>query len=346
MPIGSRPPATVRTIAAETGLSIATVSRVLNGRANVSPATRATIETALASHGSAGPTARGAATVRTAPVFLRCPYLLTDYFGLVVSAVAESLELHGVEVRLDAGEAAQQRRPLRSLPARSVSGAVLILPPESPEELLALRRRGLPFVIIDPRTSPPRDMASVSAAHITGARSATAHLLGHGHTRIGVIAGPQGWVAGTDRLAGHSAAMVDAGLMPPPELTRFSGPTSDEGYQAAGSLLDVSDRPTALVCFNDKIAVGALRAARERGLTVPEDLSVTGFDDIDLATATAPQLTTIRQPLAEMGRTTVALLIRLMNRDKVEALHMELAAQLVVRGSTGPANPGAQPDRR
>lgn len=328
--------ATVRTVAAETGLSIATVSRVLNGRANVAPRTRATVESALAAHGAAGPTARRHAGGRDGPVFVRCPYLLTDYFGSIVSAVAESLELQGVAVRLDAGETAQQRHPLGSLSAGEISGAILILPPEAPGEIVALRRRGFPFVIIDPRTSPPRDIASVSAAHISGARQATAHLLGHGHRRIGVIAGPQEWVTGVDRLAGHSAAMVDAGLMPPAELTRFTGPTLDEGQSAAGALLDLPDRPTALVCFNDKIAVGALRAARDRGLGVPEDLSVTGFDDIDVATATTPQLTTVRQPLEELGRTAVALLIRLMNGDQVEALHMELATELVVRGSTAP----------
>ena len=328
--------ATVRTVAAETGLSIATVSRVLNGHPHVAPRTRAAVQSALAAHGAAGPTARRGAGARKGPVFVRCPYLLTDYFGSIVSAVAESLELHGVTVRLDAGETAQQRHPLGSLSAGEVAGAILILPPEPPEEIIALRRRGFPFVLVDPRTAPPPDIASVSSAHIAGARQATAHLLGLGHTRIGVIAGPQDWLTGTDRLAGHAAAMVDAGLMPTPGLTRFAGATLDQGYRAAGALLDLSERPTALSCFNDKIAVGALRAALDRGLRIPEDVSVTGFDDIDVATATTPQLTTIRQPLEEMGRTAVTLLMRLMNGHQVEALHMELATELIVRGSTGP----------
>jgi LacI family transcriptional regulator len=328
---------TVRQIASDTGVSIATVSRVLNGSVSVAPDTRALVEAAIAARAPAGMAPRRSTAHRSGPVFVRCPYVLTDYFGLIVSSISETLRLHDRDVQLDAGESSQDRHPLASLPARAVSGAILILPPEPPAELLGLRRRGLPFVIVDPRTSPPPDIAAVSAAHVTGARRVTAHLLELGHTRIGVIAGPQEWLAGSDRLAGHHAAMGAAGILSHPELTKLVPPTLAEGQEAAGALLDLPVRPTALICFNDKIAVGALAAARARGIRVPQDLSITGFDDIDISRATHPQLTTVRQPLEEMGRTAVTLLNRLINQDKVEALHMELATELVVRGSTGPA---------
>lgn len=113
-------------------------------------------------------------------------------------------------------------------------------------------------------------------------------------------------------------------------------PTTAFGYRAAGELLDLPRRPTALVGFNDKAAVGALAAAAERGMRVPADLSVTGFDDIDLAQATTPRLTTVRQPLEEMGRMAVSLLARLLERHQLEALHVELTPELVIRESTGP----------
>jgi LacI family transcriptional regulator len=116
-------------------------------------------------------------------------------------------------------------------------------------------------------------------------------------------------------------------------------PTVRFGYRAAGELLDLPQPPTALVGFNDKTAVGALAAASEHGLRVPEDLSIAGFDDIDLAQATSPMLTTVRQALAEMGRMAVSLLIRLLDGHRVDALHIELATDLIVRGSTGPARP-------
>jgi LacI family transcriptional regulator len=114
-------------------------------------------------------------------------------------------------------------------------------------------------------------------------------------------------------------------------------PNTDNGYRAAGELLDQRPRPTAIVAFNDKMAVGALCAATERGLRVPDDLSIAGFDDIDVSRATQPMLTTVRQPLEEMGRMAVTLLMRLLERHAVEALHVSLATELIVRGSTGPA---------
>ena len=116
---------------------------------------------------------------------------------------------------------------------------------------------------------------------------------------------------------------------------RSEHPTIESGYQAAAALLGLADRPTAIVGFNDKVAVGAMQAATKRALRVPEDLSIVGFDDIDLSRATQPMLTTVRQPLEEMGRMAVSLLLRLIDRHTVHALHVELATELVVRGSTG-----------
>jgi LacI family transcriptional regulator len=329
----------VREIAAASGVSIATVSRVLNDHDSVAPHTRELVFRAVERLGSA-PTGPARPARRPAPaVYVRCPYVLMDYFGVIVSSIAEALDLHGRRLVLNAGEATQRVPVLAGLAERTdVYGAVLILPPENSADVVALRARGYPFVVVDPRSPLPRDIAAVSAAHFAGARAMTAHLVGLGHRRIGVLGGPHDWMASDARLAGHTAALADAGVLSPPELLRSADePTVANGYRAAGVLLDLPDRPTALVGFNDKVAVGALRAARERALRVPEDLSVTGFDDIDLARATHPLLTTVRQPLQEMGRMAVSLLVRLLERHELEALHVELATELIVRGSTGPA---------
>jgi LacI family transcriptional regulator len=327
---------TVRDVAATAGVSIATVSRVLNGRGNVAPETRELVERAMRALGGQGPRPRRTAKPIAGSVFVRCPYLLTDYFGIIVSSVAETLELHGRSLVLSAGESAQRSAVLPRLAGRpGIAGAILVLPPEPAEDLSVLRARRFPFVIVDPRLPPARDVAAVSAAHAAGARSLTSHLTGLGHRRIGVIAGPDEWLASDGRLAGHAAALADAGVLPTTELIRHVEPTVAKGYQAAGELLDLADRPTAVVGFNDKTAVGALRAAAERGLRVPADLSVAGFDDIDLSRAASPMLTTVRQPLAELGRMAVTLLIRLLERHELDALHVELATELVVRDSTG-----------
>ncbi|WP_309117269.1 LacI family DNA-binding transcriptional regulator [Saccharothrix sp.] len=324
--------ATVRDVAAETGLSIATVSRVLNGQANVAEHTRDLVLRAVERLGAQAPKPRN--RTRPGAVHVRCPYLLTDYFGLIVTSVAEELAKHGRRVVLDAGTSAQKTSVLPSL-GPDIAGAVLVLPPEPPEQLVRLRDRKFPFVVVDPRTELPRDVAAVSAAHFAGARKLVAHLVELGHRRIGVLGGPRDWLASDSRSAGYAAALADVGVLPSPELVRHvDEPTEENGYRAANEVL--GERPTALVAFNDKMAVGALRAARERGLDVPGDVSIAGFDDLDLSRATTPGLTTVRQPVREMGRLAVTLLMRLLDRHEVEALHVELATELVVRDSTGP----------
>lgn len=330
---------TVRDIAAQTGVSIATVSRVLNDHAHVAQNTRELVQRAVVQLGAQGPAPRGGTIRPTAgTVYLRCPYLLTDYFGLIVSSVAETLELHGRQLLLDAGEAAQTMPVLPTLATRTdISGAILVLPPEPSEDLLALRARGFPFVVIDPRTPMPRDIAAVSAAHFAGARSVTQHLVEHGHRRIGVIAGPDNWLASGARLAGHASVLAEVGVLPDPRLVRSGEATTQCGHRAAHELLDLPEPPTALIGFNDKAAVGAITAASERGLRIPDDLSIAGFDDIDIAQATRPMLTTVHQPLQEMGRIAVGLLTRLLEGHRLDALHIELATELIVRGSTGPA---------
>jgi LacI family transcriptional regulator len=325
----------------ETGLSIATVSRVLNGRANVAPDTRERVLRAMGGLGHQAPKRRGQSP--TGGIFVRCPYVLTDYFGLIVSSIADALALHGMHVILNAGESAQRVEVLSTLatgsPARPrPSGAILILPPEPGGDLEQLRDRGFPFVLVDPRTPPARDIAAVSAAHFAGARQLMTHLIELGHRRVGIIGGPREWLANDNRLAGYVAPLADVGILPSQAMMRFVvEPNTEHGYRAASELLDLPARPTALVAFNDKMAVGALRAAVERGLRVPRDLSVAGFDDIDVSRATQPALTTVRQPLGEMGRMAVALLMRMLNGHELDALHVELATELVVRGSTGPA---------
>ncbi len=324
--------ATVRELAAETGLSIATVSRVLNGQANVAPRTR---EVVLEAAGRLGPQAPRLRADLGA-VYVRCPYLLDDYFGPMVSSVVETVELYGMTAVLNAGDAARREGALAAMPGRpGVAGGILILPPEAGEELARLRDQGFPFVVLDPRTPPPRDIVAVSAAHITGARNVMTHLVDLGHRRIGIIGGPRHWQVTDARMTGYTAALADVGVLPAADLLRFvTEPNVADGYRAAGELLDHPERPTALVGFNDKIAVGALRAARERGLRVPADLSVVGFDDTTISQATDPLLTTVRQPLAELGRMAVTMLIRMINRHDLDARHVELATDLVVRHST------------
>jgi LacI family transcriptional regulator len=213
-------------------------------------------------------------------------------------------------------------------------GALLLLPEESPAELRRLKDDGLAFVVVDPLHDLGPDIAVVSAANTSGAYRATSHLLQLGHRRIGVITGRRDGAASRARLQGHYAALVEAGVMPDPLLEVEADFVLPGGVVAADHLLGLADPPTAIFAFNDMMAVGASHAARARGLRLPEELSIVGFDDTPEAQAAHPGLTTVNQPLKELGRMAVSVLVRLLDDHRFEPPHVELATQLVVRSST------------
>jgi len=193
---------------------------------------------------------------------------------------------------------------------------------------------------VDARHGVPA-AASPSTGHVALApveldAAAFDHLLGLGHRRIAIIAGRKGWVASEERVNGYQAALAGAGVLATPALVMRGNFEMADGHKAAHRLLALDEPPTAIFASNDNMAVGALRAAAERNLRVPADLSVVGFDDSELARVVTPNLTTVRQPLEEMGRMAVSLLTRLIDGQSVETLRVELATRLVIRQSTAP----------
>jgi len=331
--------ATIRDIADLAGVSIATVSRVLNDRPDVAPETRRTVLQVVREHGfSTNRGARGLSSGRTGIIGLTLPLVADAYFGPMLSGASEALYEEDMRIILcpTLHEHDREVSLVQRLMRGTTDGAILMLPEESPEELLKLQQQGFPFVVVDPREPPPDGIPCVSAMHAAGAKLATEHLLELGHRRIGAIAGNPGWYATEERLIGFRAALAAAGILPDPELIVYSDWRLPRGTTAAEELLALSDPPTAIFGFNDNVAIGALHAARKRGLRVPEDLSVVGFDDTAQAEIVMPSLTSVRQPLAEMGRMGVSLLTRLLEGQRLDALRIELSTVLVVRESTGP----------
>jgi LacI family transcriptional regulator len=329
---------TIRQIAAEAGVSIATVSRVLNGRDDVSDETRDLVRRIIRENGyTANRSARGLSAGQTGLIGILVPLVYPAYFAGILAGAAEALSERGLQIVLSptGGEHEREVSVLDRLHGLS-DGALIILPEESSDELERLLDSGYRFVVLDPLMPLDERIPSVSAAHTSGADQAMRHLLELGHRRIAQITGPRGWLATEDRRRGYRAALAAAGILPDPMLEKEAIPEIEPGREAAAELLDLHDRPTAIFAFNDNIAIGAIQAARARGLRVPEDLSVVGFDDVEHATIVTPALTTVRQPLAEMGRTAVSLLMRLLERQRFETLHVELATRLVVRESTAP----------
>jgi len=331
--------ATIREIADLAGVSIATVSRVLNDRADVSEETRGLVQRIVHEQRyTSNRTARALSNGHTGLVGVLVPLVNPAYFSSILAGAAEAL--YERDMRLVLAPTLHQHEREVSLAARllhgSTDGALLVLPEESAEELDRLAGEGLHFVVVDPRKALDERTPSVAAANTSGADLAMRHLLGLGHRRIAAITGPVGWVATDERLRGYRGALAAEGVLPDPALEIAGDWEIEGGIAAATRLLDLPEPPTAIFAFNDNMAIGAIQAARARGLRLPEELSIVGFDDVGPATIVQPSLTTVRQPLAEMGRMAVSMLVRLLEEQRIETLHVELGTRLVVRESTAP----------
>ena len=331
---------TIRDIARLAGVSVATVSRVVNDRPDVAAETREAVLRVIREHGfAANRTAKGLSAGRTGLIGLTVPFVDESYFTAILSGVAEALHAHDQRLVLcpTHHEHAREVTLLEHLMGGTTDGAILLLPEESNAELRRLREQGYPFVVADPRQPLDDGIPSVSASHEAGARAAVEHLVAHGHRRIALIAGTRGWIATEERVVGYQLALATAGIQFDPGLVAGGDYHTSTGVTAGRQLLGLAEPPTAFFACNDNLAVGVLRAAAERGLRVPDDVSIVGFDDTGLAFNVYPRLTTVRQPLAELGRTAVSLLNRLLDGQRTEALRVELRTRLVVRESTGSA---------
>jgi LacI family transcriptional regulator len=284
---------------------------------------------------------------RTFLVGITLPLVEAEYFSRIVAGAADELYDHDLQLVLAPTLHLRDRSAalLARLAGGMTDGALLILPAESSEELRTLARTGYPFVVIDPLEPLDEGVPSVSATNALGGRAATEHLLALGHRRVGAITGVPEWLASVERLNGYRAALASAGVVPDSALVVESDWAVEGGEAAAALLLDLPDPPTAVFAFNDNMAIGALRAARARGLRVPADFSVVGFDDSEQATTATPGLTTVRQPVAAMGRIAASLLLRLLEHRRGEGLSIELQTRLIVRDSTAAPGPSSNTER-
>jgi DNA-binding LacI/PurR family transcriptional regulator len=327
---------TIARIAAEAGVSVPTVSKVVNGRPEVAPETRQRVERLLHKHGY-----RRRTPQRDGPVGslidlvfaeLESPWAMELIRGTEMAArEAEA----GVVLSVLHTHAGPGRTWLDRIAARRTDGVVLVCSRLTPRQHGQLTARGIPFVVVDPEGEPPPDVASVGATNWNGGLSATRHLIELGHRRIGMISGPPNVLCSRARIDGYRAALETAGLAVDPELIRYGDFLVDSGHVHARDLLALPDRPTAVFAGSDLQAFGVYEAAREAGMRVPDDLSVVGFDDLPLARSAWPPLTTVRQPLQEMAATATRLVLAVAHGEEPENRRVELATDLIVRDSTG-----------
>jgi LacI family transcriptional regulator len=328
-------------IAAAAGVSIPTVSKVVNGRRDVAPATRERVEDLLRQH-SYQPR-RAAPASRVGLIDLVFVDLGSRWAMQILAGVEEVTHRAGTGVVVSAVHGRARTRPdrrwLENLAARRSDGVLLILSELTPAQRNQLAELGIPVVIVDPAGQPDPGVPSVGATNWAGGLAATEHLLGLGHERIAVIGGPTDVLCSRARVDGYRAAMRAASLKIRPGYLRTGDFTSPTGYHETQALLDLPTPPTAIFACADEMARGAYEALYERGLRVPDDLSIVGFDDLEEARWAIPPLTTVRQPLTEMAGVATRMLLSLINGEDLDSTRMELATPLVVRASTSaPAN--------
>jgi LacI family transcriptional regulator len=324
---------TIADIAQEAGVSVPTVSRVLNGRLDVAPDTRARIDELLQRHGYRR---RGAARAgRAGLIDLVFNDLDSPWAVEIIRGVEEVAHDTGVGVVVSAvhSEATSERRWWQNVQARASDGVILVtshLNPRLEEEL----RRHLPTVVVDPAGVPSFDVPTIGATNWAGGLSATEHLVSLGHRRIAIISGPPRLQCSRARLDGYRAALDAAGIPPNDDLVYQGDFYHESGFAGAQKFLALDEPPTAVFASSDQMAYGVYEAVRQHGLRVPDDVSIVGFDDLPEARWSSPPLTTVRQPLVEMGMLAARTALRLVRGEEIETLRFELATQLVVREST------------
>lgn len=337
---------TVSDVAREAGVSLMTVSRVVNRENNVLPATRKKVERVIAALGYVpNPAARSLAGGRQCRIALLHSNPSAAYLSeLLVGALAEASQSDAQLIVEHWGERDTSAHLMRRLGSHHVDAVLLPAPLcEDPALIDTLCADGFEIA----QVAPGRPLSAVHAVTIDdvgAARSITAHLIALGHRRIGFIKGNPAQFQSELRQTGYEQALIEAGLEMDEALIEPGDFTYRSGLAAAENLLSLAQRPTAIFASNDDMAAAVVSVAHRRHLEVPDDLSVCGFDDTAMATTVWPELTTIRQPVAEMARTATSLLARSVrsrrNGKQFGPHHEQLDYELVTRGSSAPPRSG------
>jgi DNA-binding LacI/PurR family transcriptional regulator len=330
---------TLRDVAKLAGVSTSTVSRALSRPELVNRRTRARVEEASRALGySPSRVARRLRVERGRAnlVGLIIPDLQNPFFAELARGVEDAAQRHGFTVLIGNSDEEQEkeRRYLQVMQAESVDG--VILPPISERDPAAMElvRSGMPVVLVDRKLADART-DTVVADNVGGAYQATEHLLGLGHLRIGFIEGRPEVSTSRERLEGYARALASHGIEVEPELVRAGDSRQQSGRRLATELLELSDSPTAMLVGNSLMTLGAVESIQRKGLRIPEDVALVGYDDMPWALAMNPPLTVVRQPGYELGHRAMELLLARVENPDRSTVMVVLEPELVVRRSCG-----------
>ena len=338
--------ASIKDIASIANVSHSTVSRALRNSPLVGIETAERIRKVADEQGyTVSAVARSLVTKRTYTIGVVVTDVADPFVGEVASGIEEVAQAQGYSLLLASSHADPDRevRTVRLLHERRVDGIVVNASRVGAFYVQMLAKMNAPIVLIN-NEHPGDFVHSVAIDNLNAARDATRHLVDLGHRRIGYLGNQFGLQADTDRFAGYRQILEEAGLGFQPQLVAHGDGKPAGGMRAMKQLLDLPELPTAVFCYNDMEAIGAMRMAREHGLRIPADISVIGLDDISLASYTDPPLTTVQQPMGQLGRVAAQILLDLLSGGSPES-RVKLPGKLIVRQST--AAPGStQQDSR
>ncbi len=325
---------TITDVARKAGVSVATVSKVINQRYGVAASTAQQVMAVVDSLGYesslvASSLRRHSTKVIGILVAEFEPFSTEILKGIASATVGTGYELLAYSGNASRDQVGWERRSLSRLGGTLIDGAVLVTPTE------VVTDATIPMVAVDPHAGPTGP-STIDSDNVGGARAATMHLLELGHRRIAHVRGRKDLESARLREQGFREALADAHVPLDENLVRYGGYRAEETTEAARELLTLPERPTAIFAANDLSAIRIVEIAHELGLRVPEDLSVVGFDNIPESASCTPPLTTIAQPLQQMGADAVRLLIEIIAGTR-STEHLHLPSELIVRGSTGPA---------
>lgn len=326
---------TIFDVAAEANVSYGTVSRVINHGVHVKQETRDRVLMAMQRLGyMANRQARSLAGGKTNSIGVLVPDLGTGYIGEIIRGIDAELGLSDLDLVLYTTHrtASKEANYVANLAKGMVDGLLLVLPRSPADFIGELTQRNFPFVLIDHR-GIGQDCPAVGAANWQGGFTATEYLIKLGHQRIGFITGWMDLGCALDRLDGYRSALRTNHIPERQELIFEGTFFQPDGFTGAFTLLELPDPPTAIFASNDVMAMGVMDAVRHKGLRVPDDVSVIGFDDIPQASLIHPALTTVRQPLEKMGRVATQMLLESLSQPQKKIEHIELPTELIIRDS-------------
>lgn len=330
------PKITIIDVANEAGVSVGTASRVINNDVHVAPETRERVSDVMVRLGFVpNRQARSLAGGKTDTIGVLVPDLGTSYIGEIMHGIDAELALNQLDLMLFTTHrtATKEANYVANMVKGMVDGLLVVLPRNPADYTGSLTRRNFPFVLIDHQGNGD-PCPAVGATNWQGAYDATEYLIKLGHKRIGFITGSMDLGAATERLAGYNSALRDQRLPQDPALIYEGTFFQPDGYAGTCALLDLDNPPTAIFASNDAMAMGAIDAVRGRDLHIPENISIIGFDDVPQSALVRPTLTTVRQPLEEMGRIATQMLLERLKNPEQEIQRIELPTELIIRGST------------